>query len=148
MPTTAAQMQIVGPVLALAAWTLFVWAWMLATRLPALRAAGVKLGKLKGGTGRGAEGVVPDRVQWKAHNYNHLHEAPTVFYAVALGLAVISQGNGLNAQLAWLYFGLRVIHSLIQILWNKVIWRLAIYIASQLVVAALVLRGLLYLLQI
>ena len=134
--------QIVAPVLALAGWTIIVWAWMLATRLPALTAAGVKLGKLSGGTGRGAEGVVPDRVQWKAHNYNHLHEAPTVFYAVALGLAVIGQGGGLNGTLAWAYVALRVVHSLIQTLWNRVIWRLAVYMVSQLVVAALILRGL------
>ena len=140
--------QIAGPVLALAGWTLFIWAWMMVTRLPALRAAGVKLGKLTGGTGRGAEGVVPDRVQWKAHNYNHLHEAPTVFYAAALALAVLGQGNGINAELAWLYVGMRVLHSLIQTLWNKVIWRLTIFIASQLMLAALVLRGLSYLLQV
>ncbi|WP_309753621.1 MAPEG family protein [Novosphingobium sp.] len=133
--------QIITPVIALAGWTILIWGWMLVTRLPALRAARVKLGKLRGGTGRNAEGVVPDAVQWKAHNYNHLHEAPTVFYAVALGLAVMGHGDGLNAALAWLYFALRVVHSLIQTLWNKVIWRLAVYVASQLVIAALVISA-------
>lgn len=133
--------QIVAPVLALAAWTMLIWAWMLVTRLPALNKAGVKLGRLRGGTGRNAEGVVPDEVQWKAHNYNHLHEAPTVFYAVALGLAVIGAGDGLSAQLGWLYVGLPIVHSLIQTLWNKVIWRLAAYIASQLVIVALLVCG-------
>lgn len=133
--------QIIAPVIALAGWTIIIWAWMLVTRLPALRAAGVRLGKLRGGTGRGAEGVVPDEVQWKAHNYNHLHEAPTVFYAVALALAVMSHGDGLNAELAWVYVALRIVHSLIQTLWNKVIWRLAAYVASQLVIAALVISA-------
>ena len=133
--------QILAPVIALAGWTIVIWAWMLATRLPALRAAGVKLGKLRGGTGRGAEGVVPDEVQWKAHNYNHLHEAPTVFYAVALALAVMGHGDGLNAALAWLFVALRIVHSLIQTLWNKVIWRLAAYVVSQLVTAALVISA-------
>lgn len=132
---------IVLPVIALAGWTIVIWAWMLLTRLTALRSAGVKLGGLRGGTGRNAEGVVPDAVQWKAHNYNHLHEAPTVFYALALGLAIIGQGDGLNAQLAWLYVALRIVHSLIQVLWNKVIWRLAVYVASQLVIASLVIRA-------
>ena len=129
---------IIAPIIALAGWTVVIWAWMIITRLPALRAAGVKLGKLRGGTGRGAEGVVPDEIQWIAHNYNHLHEAPTVFYAVALALAVVGLGDGLAAWLGWLYVALRVIHSLIQTLWNKVIWRLAVYLASQLVIAALV----------
>ena len=133
--------QIIAPVIALAGWTIIIWAWMLVTRLPALRAAGVRLGKLRGGTGRGAEGVVPDEVQWKAHNYNHLHEAPTVFYAVALALAVMGHGDGLNAELAWVYVALRIVHSLIQTLWNKVIWRLAAYVASQLVIAALVISA-------
>ncbi len=132
---------IVGPVLALAGWTLLIWAWMLTTRLPALARVGVKLGRLKGGTGRDAEGVVPDRVQWKAHNYNHLHEAPTVFYAVALALAVIGQGDGLNLWLAWTYAGLRIVHSLIQTLWNKVLYRLSAYVASQLVLAIMIVRG-------
>ena len=133
--------QILAPVIALSGWTIVIWAWMLATRLPALHAAGVKLGKLRGGTGRGAEGVVPDEVQWKAHIYNHLHEAPTVFYAVALALAVMGHGDGLNAALAWLFVALRIVHSLIQTLWNKVIWRLAAYVASQLVTAALVISA-------
>ena len=136
-----ADSQIVGPVIALAGWTLMVWFWMLVTRLPALKAAGVQLGKLRGGTGRGAEGVVPDKVQWIAHNYNHLHEAPTVFYAVALGLAVLGQGDGTNLALAWAFVALRIVHSLIQTLWNKVIWRLAAYVASQVALAAMVLNA-------
>ncbi len=133
--------QIVAPVIALAGWTLLIWGWMVVTRLPALRAAGIKLSKLRGGTGRGADGVVPDKTQWIAHNYNHLHEAPTVFYAVALALAAIGQGNGLNADLAWLYVALRVVHSLIQTLWNQVLWRFVAYLASQLVIAAMVISA-------
>jgi hypothetical protein len=132
---------IVGPVVALAGWTLLIWFWMLVTRLPALKVAGIQLSKLRGGTGRGAEGVVPKEVQWKADNYNHLHEAPTVFYAVALGLAVLGHGDGTNLVLAWSYVALRIVHSLIQTLWNQVIWRFAAYVASQLVVAAMVLSA-------
>ena len=60
------------------------------------------------------EGLIPREVQWKAHNYNHLHEAPTVFYAVALALAVLGQGDGLNAKIAWAYVGLRIVHSIWQ----------------------------------
>jgi hypothetical protein len=63
---------------------------------------------------KGLDQILPPQVMWKAHNYNHLHEAPTVFYAVAIVLAIIGQGDGLNAQAAWAYVGLRVIHSIIQ----------------------------------
>ena len=72
-------MGILQPVVALAAWTMVMWLWMYATRIPAMRAAKIDTGALVGGTGSSLEGVVPDKVQWKAHNYNHLHEAPTVF---------------------------------------------------------------------
>ena len=138
---------MVAPVFALAGWTLLIWAWMVVTRIPALGAAGVKLGKLTGGTGRGAEGVVPDRVQWKAHNYNHLHEAPTVFYAVALGLAVVGAGDPFTLVLAWAFVALRVVHSLIQTLWNRVLWRFVAYVASQIVLAMLILRGAIFLMH-
>ena len=132
--------QIVAPVIAMAGWTMLIWAWMLATRLPALSKAGVKLGKLRGGTGRGAEGVVPDEVQWKAHNYNHLHEAPTVFYAVALALALIEQGDGLNAKIAWAYVALRIVHSIWQSTVNKVMPRFMLFALSSLCLMVLTLH--------
>jgi hypothetical protein len=72
----------------------------------------------------------PRNVQWKAQNYNHLHEAPTVFYAVALALALLGAGNGLNATLAWAYVGLRVVHSLVQATVNKVMLRFLIFALS------------------
>jgi hypothetical protein len=136
-------MEILKPVMVLAAWTLIVWAWMVATRIPALKAAGVDLNTLTGGTGRDAGKVVPAKVQWKADNFNHLHESPTVFYAVALVLSVTGQGDGINAGLGWAFVLLRVAHTLIQTLWNKVSARFAVYLLSQLALAALVLHGLL-----
>ena len=135
-------MEILKPVMVLAAWTLLVWAWMVATRIPALKAAGVDLNTLTGGTGRDAGKVVPAKVQWKADNFNHLHEAPTVFYAAALVLAMIGQGDGINAWLGWAFVLLRIAHSLVQTLWNKVSARFVIYVLSQLALAALVLHGL------
>jgi len=80
-------------------------------------------------------------VQWKAHNYNHLHEAPTLFYAVAVVLAIVGHGDGLNATLGWLYVGLRVVHSLVQATVNKVTLRFAVFVASSLVLAGLIARA-------
>ena len=80
--------QILGPVVALVAWTLVMQIWMYATRLPAMSRAGIKLDGLVGGRGANLEGVIPDSVQWKSHNYAHLLEQPTLFYAVALCLAL------------------------------------------------------------
>ena len=134
-------MGILQPVVALAAWTMVMWLWMYATRLPAMRAAKIDTAGLVGGTGRNLDGVVPDKVQWIAHNYNHLHEAPTVFYAVALVLAIVGQGDGLNATLGWAYVALRIIHSLFQALVNRVAVRFLIFVLSSLVLIALVVHA-------
>jgi hypothetical protein len=129
------------PVIALAAWSMVMWAWMYATRIPALNATKLDLDDLARDPATSLDDVLPVGVQWKAHNYNHLHEAPTVFYAVAIVLAVIGQGDGLNAQLAWTYVALRVVHSLVQAIVNKVIWRFVLFLLSSMVLIGLVLRA-------
>ena len=135
-------MEILKPVVVLAGWTMVMWLWMYATRLPAMTAAKVNPDDLvKGSPKKTLDDVLPHTVQWKAHNYNHLHEAPTVFYAVALVLAIIGQGSGLNATIAWAYVGLRVIHSLVQVTVNKVVLRFSLFALSSLCLIALVLHA-------
>ena len=75
---------ILQPVVALLAWTMVMWVWMYATRIPAMNTAGIDAKNLVGSDGASLRAKLPDTVSWKADNYNHLHEAPTVFYAVAL----------------------------------------------------------------
>ena len=134
-------MDILQPVVVLAAWTMVMWAWLYATRIPAMRAAKLNPEELSE-AGRGQlDAALPPQVQWKAHNYNHLHEAPTVFYAVAIVLAIIGQGDGINAWLGWGYVGLRVMHSLIQATVNRVMWRFAVFVLSSLVLIALILHA-------
>ena len=135
-------MEILKPVVVLAGWTMVMWLWMYATRLPAMTAAKVNPDDLvKGSPKKTLDDVLPHTVQWKAHNYNHLHEAPTVFYAVALVLEIIGQGSGLNATIAWAYVGLRVIHSLVQVTINKVVLRFSLFALSSLCLIALVLHA-------
>ncbi|MCW1431332.1 MAPEG family protein [Novosphingobium sp. JCM 18896] len=131
-------MTILQPVVALAAWTMVMWFWLYGTRIPALSAAKVDPDDLVHDTTKGLDQILPPQVQWKAHNYNHLHEAPTVFYAVAITLAIIGKGDGLALQLAWAYVALRVIHSLIQVLINKVKLRFLVFALSSFVLMALV----------
>ena len=130
-------MGILQPVVALAGWTMVMWLWMYVTRIPAMTKAGIDAKSLTGGTGRSLDEVLPPPVQWKAHNYNHLHEAPTVFYAVAVVLAIVGQGDGFNATLGWTYVGLRVLHSLIQATVNRVMVRFLVFALSSLVLIAL-----------
>ncbi|MEY4501450.1 MAG: hypothetical protein RIS52_1340 [Pseudomonadota bacterium] len=130
---------ILHPVVALAVWTMIMWIWMYVTRIPAMqKIPGLDLNKMVGGIGADLDKVMPGKTQWIAHNYNHLHEAPTVFYAVALVLAMVGQGNGLNATIAWAYVFLRVAHSLVQVLWNRVIVRFALFALSSLALIMLV----------
>ena len=84
---------------------------------------------------------IPARVRWKADNYNHLMEQPTLFYAVALTLALLGAGAGLNAALAWAYVVLRVAHSLVQATINRVTTRFAIFMVGSLVLLALTVRA-------
>ncbi len=133
-------MAILQPVVALAAWTMVMWFWLYGTRIPALSAAKVDPDDLVHDPTKGLDTVLPPQVQWKAHNYNHLHEAPTVFYAVAIVLAIIGEGDGLNAQLGWAYVALRVIHSIIQATINKVQLRFMVFALSSFCLMALVAR--------
>ena len=134
-------MDILQPVVVLAAWTMVMWLWMYATRIPAMNKAKIDSAGLVGGTGNSLDAVLPPQVQWKANNYNHLHEAPTVFYAVALVLAITGQGDGLNATIAWAYVGLRVVHSLVQAIGNRVMVRFLIFALSSLCLMALTLHA-------
>src|SRR5260370_30044010 len=76
---------------------------------------------------------LPAEVRWKADNYNNLLEQPTIFYAVALTLALLNAGSGINAGLAWVYVALRIAHSLVHAMVNKVLIRFALYAAASVV---------------
>lgn len=121
---------ILIPIVALVAWSLVMCLWMAVTRLPAMKKAGISVDGLVGGRGANLEGVVPDQVQWKSHNYSHLMEQPTIFYTIAITLALMDMGSGLNYWLAWAYVGLRVIHSLVQATVNVVKYRLLLFVLS------------------
>ena len=136
------EQEILKPLAVLAGWTMVMWIWMYATRIPAINKLPkpTEAGADQGWTGAMLEGLIPREIQWKAHNYNHLHEAPTVFYAVALALAFIGQGNGLNATIAWAYVALRIVHSVFQSTVNKVMPRFMLFALSSLCLMALTLH--------
>lgn len=121
---------IIAPVVALVAWSLVMWGWMYVTRIPAMRRAGIDVRNLVGGSGADLKTRLEPKAQWPAENYNHLMEQPTLFYAIALSLALIEQGGGFNAQIAWTYVGLRIAHSLVQATINRVIVRFALFSLS------------------
>ncbi|HEX8384291.1 MAG TPA: MAPEG family protein [Sphingomonas sp.] len=133
--------EILRPVVVLIAWSLVMLVWMVVVRLPAMRKAGIDLGKARGGKPGALDGVVPDEAQWPAHNYMHLMEQPTLFYAVALTLALIGAGDGLNAMIAWAYVLLRIGHSIVQATANIIRFRFALFALSSLALIALTLHA-------
>lgn len=129
--------EILKPVVVLIAWSLVMFVWMMAVRMPALKKAGIDMSKARGGRPGILDGMVPDQAQWPAHNYNHLMEQPTIFYAVALVIAFTGTGDGLNAWIAWGYVALRIAHSLVQATINRIAIRFSLFILSSLFLVAL-----------
>lgn len=130
---------ILQPVVALVLWSMVMWGWLYTTRVPAMIRARTKLDPtlprdvMLGG--------LPPRVRWKADNYNHLMEQPTLFYATGLTLALLEQGDALTLALAWAYVVLRVAHSLIQALVNVILVRFTVFMIASAVLVALAVRA-------
>jgi hypothetical protein len=121
---------VLAPVLALIGWSLLIWLWMYAKRLPAMAKA-----KLDPQDARfpGSLSVLPDDARQAADNYNHLMEQPTIFYALAFFTYLAGQQSDLTAGLAWGYVALRIVHSLIQITINRVPLRFLVFALSTVV---------------
>jgi hypothetical protein len=132
---------LLGPVVALVAWSLVMLIWMYAARIPAMRRAGISLRGRRGTRSGALEGVIPDEANWKAHNYGHLMEQPTIFYAIVFALILMGFDAPINVYLAWAYVGLRVVHSLIQATGNIVLYRFIVFTLSSLCLIALTIHA-------
>jgi hypothetical protein len=133
---------ILTPALALVTWTLIVWAWMYALRIPAMNAAGIDPDDARH---PGSLNILPESVRCVADNYNHLHEQPTVFYALVFYTQLAGTGTATLVMLAWCYVGLRVVHSLVQNTINKVMIRFSVFALSSLMLIAMTVLNLLQL---
>jgi hypothetical protein len=124
---------ILGPVVALVAWTLVMLVWLAIARRRAFASMGISWSTIpRGSRGANLDGRAPDEAQWPSHNYNHLMEQPTIFYAIALTLALMDMGYGINLWLAWGYVALRVVHSIVQSTVNIVPVRFTIFFLASL----------------
>jgi len=127
---------LIAPILALVLWTLVIWIWMYATRIPAMQKA--KIDPKEAARTRTLN--LPPEVMWVSDNYNHLMEQPTIFYAAALAAQIAGQADATNVGLAWTYVALRIVHSLIQCTVNNVPLRFSVFTLSTIALAALALR--------
>ncbi|PIB90723.1 MAPEG family protein [Caulobacter sp. FWC2] len=130
---------MIAPVMALVAWSLVMWVWMYVQRIPAMQKAGVKPQDARF---PGSLDILPDGARQAADNYNHLMEQPTIFYAAALAIQVAGHADGMAVHFAWVYVGVRVLHSLLQISINLVPLRFLLFVISTGVLAAMVVREL------
>jgi hypothetical protein len=138
---------LLGPIVALVAWTLVMYIWMYIARLTAMKRAGISLKGRKGTRGGALEGVIPDEANWKAHNYNHLMEQPTIFYAIVIALILMGFDHPINVYLAWAYVGLRIVHSLIQATVNIVAYRFLAFMLSSLCLIGLTTHAAIFLIH-
>ena len=129
---------ILAPGAVLALWTLIMLIWVAATRFPAMSKAGIDVKAAPpGGRGADLEAVLPPSVNWKSHNYTHLLEQPTLFYAVIVFLHLSGGNTELTRGLAWAYVVLRIVHSLWQATVNRIPVRFALFRLSTLCLVAL-----------
>ena len=136
------QAQILAPAAVLVVWTLIVLFWIIPTRFGAVAKLQDKsvLPSKAGMRGNDLEGVLPDRANWPAHNYEHLNEQPTLFYATVAIIAIMGPG-ALDVAMAWVYVALRIVHSLWQILVNNVPVRFVLFLLSTFALIALAIRA-------
>ena len=133
---------ILAPVVALVAWTLVMLVWMAIARRTAFAKMGINWSNIpRGSRGANLDGRAPDEAQWPSHNYNHLMEQPTIFYAIALTLALMDMGHGINLWLAWGYVGLRIVHSIVQSTVNIVPIRFTIFFLASLCLLGLTIHA-------
>lgn len=132
-------MTMLTPVLALILWTLVIWVWMYATRIPAMHEAKIDP---QNAIHPGSLTSLPTNARVVADNYNHLHEQPVIFYALAIYSHLAGVADGLNIWLAWGYVGLRIVHSLAQIVVKNVKMRFGVFALSTLMLIVIALRNL------
>jgi len=135
------QSQILAPAAVLVTWSLIMLIWMAISRFGALGKADLGGFDTRGGRGSDLEGVLPREAQWKSHNYNHLMEQPTIFYALVAILA-LAGASELDVWLAWAYAVLRVLHSVWQAMVNTIPVRLTLFVISSTVLMVMAVRAL------
>ena len=129
---------MLAPVIALIVWTLIIWAWMYATRIPAMQKAKINP---QSAIHPGSLSGLPENVRAVADNYNHLHEQPTVFYALAFYTHLVAPIDFISVALRWAYVALRVVHSIAQIVLRNVMVRFGVFMMSSVILIFMAIRG-------
>ena len=127
---------LIAPLLVLVLWSFVMWAWLYATRIPAMMKARVVYDPHRPAEAFHAQ--LPAPVRWKADNYNHLMEQPTLFYATIFALIVTGCDNRVALFAAWAYVALRIAHSLVQSLSNRIRYRFALFMLGSIALIVMI----------
>jgi hypothetical protein len=136
---TAAGQSMLHAILAMGLLTLVMFLWMYATRLPAFAKA--RLDPQEAMHPGSYHDRIPSEVRRVADNYNHLFEAPTLFYAITIAIVLLGLADAVHVVAAWAYVGFRVLHSIVQATVNKVAFRFALFVLSWIALATMLIRA-------
>jgi hypothetical protein len=128
---------ILASVIALAFLHLIMSIALYATRIPAMISMKMSTRKLARPGGRES---LPAWARNVADNYNHLAEAPTVFYAVAIVIVVLGQADLVHLWCASAYVALRYAHSAVHATVNIILVRFAIFALSWVALGVMIVR--------
>ena len=132
---------LLGPVVALVSWSIVMFFWLAIARAPQLKGRKIP----EGTRGADLEREQPGQANWPAHNYQHLMEQPTIFYAIVLALVLMGFDGRINVYLAWGYVGFRILHSIWQATINIVPVRFVLFLLSTLCLVALTIHAAIFL---
>ena len=136
---SAPAQSLLQSILAMGLLSLAMFIWMYATRLPAFTKA--KLDPQEAMHPGSYHDRIPSEVRRVADNYNHLFEAPTIFYAVTLAIVLLGLADSLHVICAWAFVLLRVLHSLVQSTVNRVMLRFALFALSWVAMGTMIVRA-------
>jgi hypothetical protein len=134
---------LLAPVVALVAWSMVMFFWLAIARAPQLKGRKIP----EGARGTDLEREQPGPTHWPAHNYQHLMEQPTVFYAIVFALILMGFDGPINVYLAWGYVGFRILHSLWQATVNIVPIRFVLFLLATLCLIALTIHAAIFLIH-
>jgi hypothetical protein len=120
---------IFAPVCVLAFWTGLVILMTGVRRLWEIRAGRLSVQAFR----LGESPEVPPRTVVVNRNLMNLLEMPVLFYMVCLSLYVTRHVEPRLVTLAWIYVGLRLVHSIIHLTYNRVLHRFLAFASSNVV---------------
>ena len=121
---------ILRPMIGMMLLTAFVWIFLYAKRIPAMKKARRSVQTYT--TPEKAVELLPASVNYPAYNFKNLFELPVLFYALCLTLYVTEMVDAAYVIAAWVFLGFRVLHSVVHCTVNIVILRFYLYSAAAL----------------